>query len=106
MIDLFEPQWHPDDMKDGKPVAPYDAAGWTLPALPTPSQPNDYGQLLSVVRTRRARSLGENARARLREMLRERYADLAMLTAAVEAHRMSGVFALREIQCAVLLDLY
>ncbi|HEU4418417.1 MAG TPA: M14 metallopeptidase family protein [Planctomycetota bacterium] len=30
VLDQFEPQWHPDDMKDGKPVAPYDAAGWTL----------------------------------------------------------------------------
>jgi hypothetical protein len=30
VIDLFEPQWHPDDFKDGKPVPPYDAAGWTL----------------------------------------------------------------------------
>lgn len=30
VLDMFEPQWHPDDVKDGKPVAPYDAAGWTL----------------------------------------------------------------------------
>lgn len=30
IIDMFEPQWHPDDFKDGKPVPPYDAAGWTL----------------------------------------------------------------------------
>ena len=30
VLDQFEPQWHPDDIKDGKPVAPYDAAGWTL----------------------------------------------------------------------------
>ena len=28
--DLFEPQHHPDDFKDGKPVPPYDSAGWTL----------------------------------------------------------------------------
>lgn len=29
--DMFEPQWHPDDIgKDGKPVGPYDSAGWTL----------------------------------------------------------------------------
>ena len=28
--DLFEPQFHPDDFKDGKPVPPYDSAGWTL----------------------------------------------------------------------------
>lgn len=30
VLDQFEPQWHPDDVKDGKPVPPYDAAGWTL----------------------------------------------------------------------------
>jgi len=30
VLDMFEPQWHPNDVKDGKPVAPYDAAGWTL----------------------------------------------------------------------------
>ncbi|MEQ1632093.1 MAG: M14 metallopeptidase family protein [Planctomycetota bacterium] len=30
VIDLFEPQVHPDDFKDGKPVPPYDSAGWTL----------------------------------------------------------------------------
>lgn len=30
LLDMFEPQWHPDDFKDGKPVPPYDAAGWTL----------------------------------------------------------------------------
>ena len=30
VLDMFEPQWHPDDFKDGKPVPPYDAAGWTL----------------------------------------------------------------------------
>ncbi|MFO1076152.1 MAG: M14 metallopeptidase family protein [Planctomycetota bacterium] len=30
VLDMFEPQWHPDDLKDGKPVPPYDAAGWTL----------------------------------------------------------------------------
>ncbi|MBM4060390.1 MAG: peptidase [Planctomycetes bacterium] len=30
VLDLFEPQWHPHDVKDGRPVAPYDAAGWTL----------------------------------------------------------------------------
>ena len=29
VIDMFEPQWHPDDFRDGKPVPPYDAAGWT-----------------------------------------------------------------------------
>ncbi len=28
--DLFEPQHHPDDFRDGKPVPPYDSAGWTL----------------------------------------------------------------------------
>ena len=30
VLDMFEPQYHPDDFKDGKPVPPYDAAGWTL----------------------------------------------------------------------------
>ena len=30
VLDMLEPQWHPDDMRDGKPVPPYDAAGWTL----------------------------------------------------------------------------
>ncbi|MCC7065628.1 MAG: peptidase [Planctomycetes bacterium] len=30
VLDMFEAQWHPDDIKDGKPVPPYDAAGWTL----------------------------------------------------------------------------
>ena len=30
VLDMFEPQWHPDDIRDGKPVPPYDAAGWTL----------------------------------------------------------------------------
>ena len=30
VMDMFEPQWHPDDMRDGKPVPPYDSAGWTL----------------------------------------------------------------------------
>ncbi|GAB4150630.1 MAG: M14 family metallopeptidase [Planctomycetota bacterium] len=30
VLDMFEPQWHPNDMRDGKPVPPYDAAGWTL----------------------------------------------------------------------------
>ncbi|MBL9077419.1 MAG: peptidase [Planctomycetes bacterium] len=32
VLDQFEPQWHPDDLRDGKPVPPYDSAGWT-PAL-------------------------------------------------------------------------
>jgi hypothetical protein len=30
VLDMFEPQWHPHDVDEGKPVAPYDAAGWTL----------------------------------------------------------------------------
>lgn len=30
VLDMMEPQWHPDDMRDGKPIPPYDAAGWTL----------------------------------------------------------------------------
>jgi hypothetical protein len=29
--DMFEPQWHPDDLGNGgEPVRPYDSAGWTL----------------------------------------------------------------------------
>ncbi|MDP6929507.1 MAG: M14 family metallopeptidase [Planctomycetota bacterium] len=29
--DMFEPQWHPDDIgSSGEPVRPYDSAGWTL----------------------------------------------------------------------------
>ncbi|MEE9126582.1 MAG: M14 family metallopeptidase, partial [Planctomycetota bacterium] len=29
--DMFEPQWHPDDVgTSGEPVRPYDSAGWTL----------------------------------------------------------------------------
>ncbi len=30
VLDMFEPQWHPNDLDEGRPVAPYDAAGWTL----------------------------------------------------------------------------
>jgi hypothetical protein len=31
LLDMFEPQWHPDDIgRDGQPVPPYDSAGWTL----------------------------------------------------------------------------
>lgn len=31
LIDMFEPQWHPDLVgTGGEPVRPYDAAGWTL----------------------------------------------------------------------------
>ncbi|MFM1873307.1 MAG: hypothetical protein RL398_2729, partial [Planctomycetota bacterium] len=30
VMDMFEPQWHPDDIQNGKPVPPYDSAGWTL----------------------------------------------------------------------------
>jgi len=30
VLDMMEPQWHPDDLRDGKPIPPYDAAGWTL----------------------------------------------------------------------------
>jgi len=30
VLDMFEPQWHPNDVEDGKPVPPYDSAGWTL----------------------------------------------------------------------------
>ncbi len=32
VMDMFEPQWHPDDIAGGEPVRPYDSAGWT-PAL-------------------------------------------------------------------------
>ncbi len=33
VMDMFEPQWHPDDTDAaGQPVRPYDSAGWT-PAL-------------------------------------------------------------------------
>lgn len=29
--DMFEPQWHPDDIAaTGEPIRPYDSAGWTL----------------------------------------------------------------------------
>lgn len=31
VLDMFEAQWHPDDIgSGGQPVQPYDAAGWTL----------------------------------------------------------------------------
>jgi len=30
VLDQFEPQWYPNDMRDGKPVPPYDSSGWTL----------------------------------------------------------------------------
>ncbi|MCA8941982.1 MAG: hypothetical protein KDB80_05420, partial [Planctomycetes bacterium] len=31
LMDMFEPQWHPDlDGADGNPARPYDSAGWTL----------------------------------------------------------------------------
>lgn len=30
LLDMMEPQWHPDDLRDGKPIPPYDAAGWTM----------------------------------------------------------------------------
>lgn len=33
VMDMFEPQWHPDDLgSGGEPVRPYDSAGWT-PAM-------------------------------------------------------------------------
>jgi len=33
VMDMFEPQWHPDDVgPNGEPVGPYDSAGWT-PAI-------------------------------------------------------------------------
>ncbi|MCA8969859.1 MAG: peptidase [Planctomycetes bacterium] len=31
VLDMFEPQWHPDDVAaTGEPIRPYDSAGWTL----------------------------------------------------------------------------
>lgn len=31
VLDMFEPQWHPDDLgANGEPIRPYDSAGWTL----------------------------------------------------------------------------
>ncbi|HLU39602.1 MAG TPA: M14 metallopeptidase family protein [Planctomycetota bacterium] len=31
VLDMFEPQWHPDDIgPDGEPIRPYDSAGWTF----------------------------------------------------------------------------
>ncbi|MFQ5507618.1 MAG: peptidase, partial [Planctomycetota bacterium] len=31
VLDMFEPQWHPDDVgQGGEPLRPYDSAGWTL----------------------------------------------------------------------------
>jgi hypothetical protein len=61
VIDMFEPQDHPNDFKyeGGPPVAPYDAAGWTLAYLMNvnfdrilddfkgPFQPIPYGNLQS-----------------------------------------------------------
>lgn len=82
----------------------FDAAGWLVPPLPPPAQPNDYNQLLAVIRNRRARALGVNARERLREMLLARYADIAQLEG--HGHRTSGVVVIREIQAAVLLELF
>lgn len=62
VIDMFEPQDHPNDFlyPGGPPVAPYDAAGWTLAyemgvqfdrildAFDGPFQRMPYGELLSV----------------------------------------------------------
>ncbi len=62
VLDMFEPQDHPNDFKyeGGPPVAPYDAAGWTLAYLMNvkfdrilndftgPFQKNPYGELLKV----------------------------------------------------------
>ncbi|MEO0477841.1 MAG: M14 metallopeptidase family protein [Planctomycetota bacterium] len=30
VLDMLEPQWHPDDLDSGDPVRPYDSSGWTL----------------------------------------------------------------------------
>lgn len=81
----------------------FDAAGWSLPALPAPAQPNDYAQILSIARPR-TKALGANPRARLREILRERRANIAQLSISV--HRQRGVIAVRDIQADVLLELY
>lgn len=62
VLDMFEPQDHPNDFKyeGGPPVAPYDAAGWTLAYLMNvkfdrvlndfngPFQKNEYGELLKA----------------------------------------------------------
>lgn len=62
VLDMFEPQDHPNDFKyeGGPPVAPYDAAGWTLAylmnvkfdrilnAFDGPFQKTPYGELLKA----------------------------------------------------------
>ncbi|SOD19935.1 M14 family metallopeptidase [Pedobacter xixiisoli] len=62
VLDMFEPQDHPNDFKyeGGPPVAPYDAAGWTLAylmnvkfdrivnAFDGPFQKTTYGELLKA----------------------------------------------------------
>ncbi|TKC03097.1 M14 family metallopeptidase [Pedobacter cryotolerans] len=62
VLDMFEPQDHPNDFKyeGGPPVAPYDAAGWTLAYLMNvkfdrilnnfegPFEKIPYGELLKV----------------------------------------------------------
>lgn len=62
VLDMFEPQDHPNDFKyeGGPPVAPYDAAGWTLAYLMNvkfdrilnnfegPFEKMPYGELLKV----------------------------------------------------------
>jgi len=62
VLDMFEPQDHPNDFKyeGGPPVAPYDAAGWTLAYLMNvkfdriindfdgPFQKTPYGELLKA----------------------------------------------------------
>jgi hypothetical protein len=61
VLDMFEPQDHPNDFKyeGGAPIAPYDAAGWTLAYLMDvkfdrildpfvgPFERNPYGKLLN-----------------------------------------------------------
>jgi hypothetical protein len=44
-LDMLEPQWHPDDMRDGKPIPPYDAAGWTLSMQMDVQVERSYGDL-------------------------------------------------------------
>lgn len=62
VLDMFEPQDHPNDFKyeGGPPIAPYDAAGWTLAylmnvkfdrilnAFDGPFQKTPYGELLKA----------------------------------------------------------
>lgn len=67
ILDMFEPQWHPDDFKDGKPVPPYDAAGWTLALQMDVQVTRSFGDVTGPFETLRdvidfpAREVGEAA---------------------------------------------